>query len=307
MPVATRSIRTLLEGMIDYAGLFAPAQLEMGPAVQNYSRYRAGDCAWALGRFVVPSSRLDEFEGAAAALLPVERDAAPWPVSLLGSADRAHDAELIFAFNERHAHASAGRAVIDTLEVKAADTDGLEEAIRSAPAGVTTYIEIPIAGDPSDLVAAIANHGARAKVRTGGVTPDAFPSTRDLARFIRLAADQGVPFKATAGLHHPIRASHRLTYAPDSPRGMMYGFLNVFLAAAFAQAGLSISELELLLEETDADSIAFDARGVTWHRLYADLDAITRLRARVAVSFGSCSFTEPIDELRALGLLPKAS
>ena len=190
------------------------------------------------------------------------------------------------------------------LEVKAADMASLTRAVRSVPAGVEAYVEIPIAEDPADLLAALAAQGARAKVRTGGVTPEAFPAPRELARFIRLAADQGVPFKATAGLHHPIRAEYPLTYEPGSARGTMYGYLNLFLAAAFAQEGLSIAELEGVLEERDASAFAFDETGVRWRGHFAALESIAALRTRVALSFGSCSFTEPVGELRALGLLP---
>ena len=303
MDAATRPVRALLEGLIDYAGLFPPAALDMPAAVESYAAYRGGADAWALGRFVVPSARLDAFEGAAAARLPRSADAAPWPVSLLGGGDAAHDAEAIFAFNERHAHAAAGRAVIDMIEVRAGDMDALAHAARSAPAGVTTYVEIPIERDPVDLLAALATHGARAKVRTGGVTPDAFPPPRALARFIRLAADQGVPFKATAGLHHPIRAEYPLTYEPAAATGTMYGFLNLFLAAGFAQEGLTIAEIEQVLEERDPAAFAFDEAGVRWRGLHAGVDALGTLRTRVAASFGSCSFTEPVGELRALGLL----
>ena len=84
-------------------------------------------------------------------------------------------------------------------------------------------------------LAVLSAAGARAKVRTGGVTEGAFPASHALARFIQSCADAGVPFKATAGLHHPLRGEYRLTYEPGSPHGMMFGFLNVFLAAAFAR------------------------------------------------------------------------
>ena len=293
-------VRILLEGLIDYAGLFPPAGLDMPDAVASYARYRAGEFGWALGRFIVPSTRLDEFEGAGSALFPRSADAPPWLVSMLAGPDPAHDAEAIFAFNERHAHTAIGRVVIDTLETRAATIAELDAAVRSAPAGVATYVEIPIAADPADLLAALAHHGARAKVRTGGVSPDAFPPTAHLARFIRFAADQGVPFKATAGLHHPLRASSPLTYEADSPSGLMFGYLNLFLAAAMAQAGLSMGELEPLLEESDPEAFGFDDQGITWRRHRADLDALRRLRARVAISFGSCSFEEPTGELRSL-------
>jgi hypothetical protein len=164
-------------------------------------------------------------------------------------------------------------------------------------------VEVPIAGVPVPLIAAIARAGGRAKVRTGGITPDAFPATADLVRFIRTCLSAKVPFKATAGLHHPLRADYRLTYEPDSVRGTMFGFLNLFLASAFMAAGLDDRQAALLLEERDRDSIHFDDSGVEWKGRRLGLDAILRSREDGIVSFGSCSFTEPIGDLQSLGLL----
>jgi hypothetical protein len=149
----------------------------------------------------------------------------------------------------------------------------------------------------------IAHHGARAKVRTGGVTAAGFPATADLARFIRVCADAHVPFKATAGLHHPLRGDYRLTYAPDSPRGRMFGFLNVFLAAAYARDGLEDAGLQHLLEETSPSAIQVTDDGIAWQGRRLDLAAIRQAREQVVISFGSCSFTEPMGELAALGFL----
>src|SRR6185436_15978516 len=106
------------------------------------------------------------------------------------------------------------------------------------PGYLQPYIEIPVSGDPAPLATAVGRAGGRLKVRTGGVTADAFPSAADLARFLRAAVQAGVPFKATAGLHHPLRAEYRLTYEPGSACGTMFGFLNLFLATAFVSAGM---------------------------------------------------------------------
>lgn len=300
------TLRTLLARLIDYAGLFPPAGLEMAAAVRNYADYRAGPDAWALGRLIVPAARLDEFEGAAAGLLPREQGADPWPLSVLGSGDAVHDAEAIFNFNERHAHATVGRAVIDTLEVRAADIPTLERLVRSAPAGVTTYVEVP-AEDPADLVAALAGVDGRAKIRTGGVTHDAFPASRDVARFIRACAEQAVPFKATAGLHHPVRGEYPLTYDASAERGTMFGYLNIILGGAFAETGLALDDLEALLEERDVRAFTFGDTGVQWRTHVVDAAALERVRTRVAIAVGSCSFTEPLDDLRAAGVLPPAA
>ncbi|MDQ3951273.1 MAG: hypothetical protein M3282_13145, partial [Gemmatimonadota bacterium] len=165
------------------------------------------------------------------------------------------------------------------------------------------FYEIPIDSDPGPLVAAISRVGGKAKVRTGGVTADAFPRAADLARFIVTCAEAAVPFKATAGLHHPLRATYRLTYDPDSPRGEMFGFVNVLLAAAFARFGLGTdAAVDLLLERSRA-ALRFSTDGVEWRDRRVGIGALAATRGALALSFGSCSFTEPIEELEALGLL----
>jgi hypothetical protein len=121
--------------------------------------------------------------------------------------------------------------------------------------------------------------------------------------FVRLCANAKVPFKATAGLHHPIRSVRRFTYQANSPSGMMHGFLNLFLAAAFLKAGMETRLATELLEEQSAAALQFDSVEVEWraHRLH--WQQISAARQDFCVSFGSCSFSEPVDDLRSLGLL----
>ncbi len=282
------ALRALLRGLIDYAGLFPPAALSMTDAVANFAAYRASPDAWMLARFVVPVARLAEF-GEAVAKHP---DGAPWRLSALAqSADR----DTIAAFNARY----AGRIVIETVEAKAATPD---EVMALAPLAreATVFVEIPVHHDPCALLAAIHAHGLRAKIRTGGVTAGAFPTAGDVARFLAECARHKVMFKATAGLHHPLRGDYPLTYAPDAPRGAMFGFLNLFLAAAFARHGLPAADIALLLDERDSGAFRFTAEGMEWRGRSLTTAALAETRAQFAVSFGSCSFREPIDDLSAL-------
>jgi hypothetical protein len=157
-----------------------------------------------------------------------------------------------------------------------------------------TYCEAPLA----------EIRDAYAKVRTGGLTPEAIPSSAEVAAFLCEAAGRRTPFKATAGLHHPVRSLRPLTYAGDSPRAPMHGFLNVFCAAAMAYHGMEQGRLAEMLEETRAAAFEFDEDGFAWkgHRLSAS--QIHSTRREFAHSFGSCSFEEPVADLRELGLLP---
>jgi hypothetical protein len=295
-------LRPLLAGSIDYAGLFPPAGLAMASAVRQYAEYRAGPDAWALGRFVVPVARLAELEGEVEALAPGE-PASPWRLSALLGAEAAEDLKTLGEFNCRHAAPGATALSADAVEAKAGSVEAVDRLLAAMPRRVQAYLEIPLDRDPVPLVAAIARHGARAKARTGGLTAEAFPTAQQLLGFLRACTATEVPFKATAGLHHPLRAEYRLTYAADSERGTMFGFLNVFLTAAFLRQGLADGDALRLLEERSAEAFRFSAQAIVWRGHRLDRAAVEDARAAGIVAFGSCSFTEPLGELRALGLL----
>lgn len=288
-------LKVLLAAIVDYAGLFPPASLSMAEAVANYSSYLRSDEAWALGRFIVPVARLEEFERAAS---PHWRRDPLWRVSVLAGTNLREDLVLISRFNTQH----NGSALIDTVEAKASSVEEIRHASAVVPEVFHLFFEIPVQPDPSHLVHEIGRTGRLAKVRTGGVTRDAFPAGKDLARFLRACVSESVPFKATAGLHHPIRAEYSLTYQPGSERGMMYGYLNVFLAAAFLKAGMSLDDAADLLEEQSPGAFRFDDNGVAWRSYRISTAELKAVREKTALSFGSCSFREPMDDLKTLPL-----
>jgi len=156
-----------------------------------------------------------------------------------------------------------------------------------------TYCEAPL------------NHiaGAFAKVRTGGLTPGAIPSPETIADFLYDAAKGRMPFKATAGLHHPIRSLRPLTYAADSPRAVVHGFINVFTAAAFAWHGAERDLLAAILTEEDSRAFEFTDDELRWRGRRLSSAQIQIARAEFAHSFGSCSFEEPVADLREIGYL----
>lgn len=300
-----RSLHILLDGLVDYAGLFPPAALPMGEAVRNHGAYTKSDDRWMLGRFIVPVAKLAEFEELAAAHMPRGEADEPWRISALVGADVDGDIETIFAFNRAHAEdPGAGLAVIDAIEVREADPFRIDDLMRTIPEQLTPYFELPASSDVRPALTALAGTGGRAKVRCGGVTPDLIPDAGDVARFICHCSAADVPFKATAGLHHPLRAEYPLTYENDAPRSKMHGFLNVFLAAAFVRkARCSQEEARAILTETEASAFRFGPEGVRWRERSLDNARIASVRESFAISYGSCSFTEPADDLRSLGLL----
>ncbi len=140
-----------------------------------------------------------------------------------------------------------------------------------------TYVEIRPAADLARLVA----HGLRAKVRCGGTS---VPSVDSLAGFVRRCREEGIPFKATAGLHHPVR------------RNGSHGFLNLLAASVFGDE-------ERVLADEDEDAFRLDADVFAWRDHSATAAEIAVARG-LFVAFGSCSFSEPVEDLVAMGFLP---
>jgi hypothetical protein len=139
-----------------------------------------------------------------------------------------------------------------------------------------------------------------AKIRTGGVEASQFPSVGQVACWIRACCDCDLAFKATAGLHHPIR------HFNDGVSTEMHGFLNVFCASVLADhLGLGEGEIVKVLRDHEPQSFRFNAHGLTWGGRRASAEQVGATRLRRALSFGSCSFDEPIEDLVALGLLER--
>jgi hypothetical protein len=258
-----------------------------------------------LGRFIVPVARLDEFE-AVFAELPIAKTGdgfANWRLSAVLGSNPVVDVARVREFNAGMASlASEKRAIIESVEVKVANPAEIARLSEIIPNDLRAYFEFPVLGC-AEFISAIALSGRRAKIRMGGETADKFPAAESVIEFIRLCANSSVCFKATAGLHHPLRSAHRFTYQPDSPSGIMHGFLNTFLAAAFSRAGMEAEVAVQLLQEQSVLAFRFDVEGVGWRQNRLSRKEIADARAEFAVSFGSCSFTEPIDDLRSLHLL----
>lgn len=290
------ALSILLDSLIDYAGLFPPAKLSMADAVRNYAAYRRGAEATFLGRFVVPVARLGEFETEYAKLATAEQ--AAWQLTVIAGADATADARATQSFNLRQSYAR-----IISIEAKATTPAEVSQLATSFPSGIEIWIETPTTGDVASLIASVHQAGAGAKIRTGGITPDAFPPAKDVVRFMRACRQANVAFKATAGLHHPLRGDYALTYEPNSPRATMFGFLNIFLAATLVAEGGTDAEASALLDERDPGkfSVTPDAIASQDHRFTTA--QLASLRKNFCRSFGSCSFTEPIDGLRQFSWL----
>ena len=280
------AIETLIAGLIDYAGLFPPAGLDMRTAVRNYVSYQNGPHAFALGRFIVDIARIDELREVAGDVLRT------MPISLIAPPE----IDL-----QRFSSLIADGFRIESVEIKCAEPTTIAELGRRLPKNIERYIEVPI-DESTALLDVLPASQMRAKLRMGGVLPEAFPSAKSVALILKEVFNRNIAFKATAGLHHPIRSRQHLTYAPDSSTAVMHGFLNLACAAALLHSGWSVDEAVDTIEEEDAS--AWDATlDVIRCRNFAWSNEPLRDMRSFFTSFGSCSFTEPIGDLEVLGWL----
>ncbi len=296
------SLRVFLEGIIDYAGLFAPASLDMMTSVNNYSRYLNASQGWALGRFVLPVARLGEF-------LNVQENTAtePWRLSGIISDNFETDLAAVDEFNRK-----APGAVIDSVEVRIGNLDEVDLVRRNQPADTIVFFEVA-PGQVDELLPAVRRVGGRAKLRTGGIVEEAFPAVKHIAGFIAQCAELSLPFKATAGLHHPLHCVRPFTYEPNSREGMMHGFLNLFTTAAIAWGAVCSGQtvpfevLAACLADGERANWHFSEDALTWsgdeEPMQIDLEGLRSTRSKFALSFGSCSFEEPLQDLRELNFL----
>ncbi len=294
--------RVLLSRAVDYAGLFPPASLALGPALRAFAAYARGPEAWMLGRFVLPAGRLDE----AAEFLPLFDKKHPLAVSVLGA--KTDDAATFLdavrgaaAGAERWRAEHGERAQADQLEIALppnAEGATISEAAGAAQnAGLRPFFEAAPddAGRVMPLLAAAEGTGF--KLRTGGTTAAAFPSLEAVASVLELSATHGVPIKFTAGLHHPVR------HHSEAVGTKMHGFLNVLGAAVFAhELRWPAGRLCDVLNDEQTECFCGDDRRFTWHSHGLPVERVEAQRKLVA-SFGSCSFDEPRDDLRAMGWL----
>lgn len=311
----TRTLQTLLTDLIDYAGLFPPAKLEMAKAVDAYARHRMGEHEWALGRFVCPASRLEEFSAAAAIYMPGTfatsgyrehvggRGGEPWLLSALIENFDA-DVAKIDAFNERHSREDSGLARVDMVEIKVTDASQIDDMIDRLPDDLFPFFEFPVTTDCRGFIAALSGNPAAAKIRTGGVVGNAFPTVDEVAAFLHACASVDVPFKATAGLHHPVRSVQKLTYEKDSASCAMHGFLNLFVAAAVVRLVKPDEAVtRRIIAGEDPSDFKFGEEVIGWRESLVSVVDVARVRESFALSFGSCSFSEPFEDLQRLKLL----
>jgi hypothetical protein len=304
MPAA--SLRALLDRAIDYAGMFPPCSLALEPALQNHANYVRSPEAWMLNGFVLPVEQFD----AARQLLWNFDPLHPLRVAALGP-KTANANAFLDALEEAHAAIRAlSRYDVDLVSVshlemflpedidsasvkRAKSMIGDVPVFWEAPPERTEQIIALIAGHNSDEELATCGY----KLRTGGVTADAFPTSAQIARALVTPDTYKLPIKFTAGLHHAIRQFR------DEVKTKMHGFLNVLGAAVLAtEHQWDGDQAAVMLEDEDSGSFLFTDDFFAWRDWQIGVERL-QYRRKFVRSFGSCSFDEPRDDLRALGLL----
>lgn len=297
------SLYTLLEQGIDYAGMFPPARLPLETALENFIRYQTWPERWMLARFIVPAAKLGELDAFLDTALKWE---GALRFSVLGSgitddfiAGVVAEVRAVEAFRTRW----GAQVQVDAFETRCPNGEALSEVTPLlCEAGLRPFFEAPFgpgwALRAEELIRTLSavGDGAGFKLRTGGVTADAFPSVEQVAWTFCACRDAGVPLKCTAGLHHPVR-SYRAEVGTK-----MHGFLNVFVAGTLAWArGLDQAEVGQILAEEDPAEFVFTAREVAWREVRVSVEEVKSARQAFILSFGSCSFEEPKDDLESLG------
>ncbi len=306
--------RALFERLIDDAGLFPPAELAMPTALRHQYRHRESAYGWMSGRFVVAASRLREFAASRRAGDPPIDLSVTLDAGMSGAKGDTIRADLhridriaelpgvsVSSLEARLPNIAFGDAAMQRIVADIAE--------RYPSSDIAFWYESTYDGGwrsaPDEWLAVIAdargtapaNVALGAKVRCGGAAPGATPSVEDLAAFVVAARAHDVRWKASAGLHHPVRGMAADHGVPQ------HGFLNLFFAAVALHAGaLDASRVVDVLAETDPRAFVVDPAHAAWRDVRVEAEAIAAARER-CVAFGSCSFAEPVNDLRELGIL----
>ncbi len=310
-------MKALLEGLIDYAGLFPPAELALDEAAGNFRRYISRPERWILGRFILPCALVPTFEELSSewdlkqslslsVLCGGGNDPAGFLDKLQG------DLQLL----RRTPAIQQGRLQADVIELKLPPLEG-EKDLRFLLKSVSErlgnefrpWYEFPWASarDYAWIAASLSSFNesfagvrpAGFKLRCGGVKPEQFPAVEEVAAAIHACARAETPMKFTAGLHHPFR------HMNEGLGARMHGFVNVFLASILArELGLESAELEQVLFCEDPADFVLEENSLGYRGWRVGIDRVRRLRRDFATSYGSCSFDEPLDDLREIDLLP---
>ena len=295
------SLKYFMTGLIDYAGLFPPASLDIQKVLDNYTTYLESKEGWMLGRCILPASQLYRV-----ACYPGIRCSV-----IVSPAVSDEEFEQLYNF-------SCTNGCVEMIETRLPENIKSPELLsdyflrlqsRVSQAGlqdVQLFVEAKNVADAAAAIVAFNKSGSGAdvirnvgyKLRCGGMEKQVFPSPEKVAEVICLCRNYDIPIKFTAGMHLPFR-----NYS-DEIKVMQHGFVNIFCAALLCW-GCDLSRKEIIecLCDENASHFRFMDESFSWKNKMISVSEMKRFRQNRVISFGSCSFTEPIEGLRSLGLL----
>jgi hypothetical protein len=303
--------------LIDYAGMFPPAGLDINDAFDNYCRYISGRYGWIINNFVVPARKLNELSALVkgsdltklagiSVILSGGRDENEFLANVQDDFKILHDIK-----SNRNIKVNALEARIPAELTDSENQDELVEflinfsgLVNNGYEDIPVFLEAAMSDDYEKTILNVTESIAcnnipwGYKLRTGGTEPSSFPPAQAIAYAIMCCIEFGIPMKCTAGLHHPIR------HYDEKLDVNVHGFFNVFIAGLMAYA-LDLSEEEIIqvVEEEDPYEFDFTDGSVEYGDFGITVKQIAEAREKLMTSFGSCSFDEPIADLKTLGLL----
>lgn len=346
--------------MLDYAGIFPPASLELDQAIRNFAMYRNSKENWMQSCFIIPAKNLSELQQYKENLFT---QSPPFSFSILGRSAETKDdfisnlnldlqsmVDFIRFHNTKNSESRYELVKPDLFEIKLPNyvldesedkififlknihdivkksqfylllysnerllriffevpvTDNWLVAIKSVTKAINTLnnqirLQLENSNIPSPSV--IISYGL--KLRTGGVVSTAFPSSEVVAYTIHTTITNKVSLKATAGLHHPISKINTVNKQFVYPLNIkMFGFMNIIGAEIFGFQGLSIEKIKEIIDDENPNNFVFTESSFKWKNLEATIEEIQYAREKGFISFGSCDFDEPREDLKELGLL----
>jgi hypothetical protein len=287
MKTQLSAIDCSLTGIFDYAGIFPPADHELQTAIHNYQTYLRGPRAWMLGSLVIDARALRALRN------QFREKLIHMHLSITATSRDMDDLQQYLDMG----------LPIAMIEIKAEDQDEILRWQEILPAKIAMYVEAPMPSHDFSMLNAIRKAGMRAKLRMGGVVANAFPAPASVALMLKALAERSLPFKATAGLHHPLRSRYPFTYQKDSETGMMHGFINLLCASALVWFGGEVEDAAQLLEAQDPHAWHITPHAIQWRSYSWNADQLQEVRSHFLMSIGSCSFSEPLNDLERLGWL----
>lgn len=284
------TLDTLMQGAIDYAGLFPPAALPLGDAVDALLSYRTHQQGtWLSGRFAVGVKTLPALVHQIQRRMPLDA----FPIALIVPEGR------LGSVLAAAADGIEGTPIrVEAVELGLTDEMSAKEATlftRSVFADARIFIEIPFTDAGTELLQSLpaVPGGVCAKFRTGGLTPEQIPSSRAIAERLVTAASLRLPWKATAGLHEPF------PHFDAAVGARLHGFLNLFVAACACFGGeRSIPAVAALLDGLSPTDLVFSPESLVARGMHISRANLMEMRQAFALGFGSCSFIDPVEQMQ---------